>query len=91
MRVCNSLPDRDLEESSQYHAVIGRPASTSSDLPMTNKDWRTKAKKMHCGVVFYKKCQVVAAFSKVKGCTTYLVWLECLLTQCIKKVYSSKY
>ena len=69
MRVCNSLPDRDLEESSQYHAVIGRPASTSSDLPMTNKDWRTKAKKMHriveqidhepIGIVVFKWCLIL--------------------------------
>ena len=69
MRVCISLPDRDLEESSQYHAVIGRPASTSSDLPMTNKDWRTKAKKMHriveqidhepIGIVVFKWCLIL--------------------------------
>lgn len=64
-----SIPDRDLEESSQYHVGTGRPPSTSSDLPMTNKDWRTKVKKMHriveqidhepLGIVVFKWCLIL--------------------------------
>ena len=64
-----SIPDRELEESTQYHVGTGRPPSTSSDLPMTNKDWRSKAKKMHriveqidhepLGIVVFKWCLIL--------------------------------
>jgi len=56
-----SAPDRDVED-------IGRPPSTSSDL-MTNKAWRTTAKKMHrmveqidqepLGIVIFKWCLIL--------------------------------
>ena len=64
-----SIPDRELEESTQYHVGTGRPPSISSDLPMTNKDWRSKAKKMHriveqidhepLGIVVFKWCLIL--------------------------------
>lgn len=56
-----SAPDRDVED-------IRRPPSTSSDL-MTNKAWRTTAKKMHrmveqidqepLGIVIFKWCLIL--------------------------------